>query len=97
MSERVPLSKPLKVGDAEIKELELREPGVEDVIEIGYPYLLIVGDGDTKMEIRPSVVVKYVSKLAAVPPSSIKKLSLADLIKVQSVVMGFFGDEAETP
>lgn len=96
MSIKVPLSKPITVGDAEIKELELREPGVEDVIELGYPYLMIIGDGETKMEMRPKVVVKYVSKLAAIPPSSIKKLTIADLSKLNGVVMDFFGAEAET-
>jgi hypothetical protein len=96
MSIKVPLSKPITVGDDQIKELELREPTIDDVVELGYPYLMVVGDGDTKMELRPSVVVKYASKLAAVPPSGIKKLSLADLSKLNAAVMGFFGDGAET-
>ncbi|MGZ5526883.1 MAG: phage tail assembly protein [Methylomonas sp.] len=97
MSVTVPLSKPITVGDAEITELDLREPTIDEVVDIGYPYLMVVGDGETKMELRPKVIVKYVVKLAAVPPSSIKKLSLADLGKLNMAVMGFFGDEAEEP
>jgi len=41
-------------------------------------------------------VLKYASRLAGVPPSSLKGLTLGDLSELNTVVMSFFGDAAET-
>ena len=90
----VKLSKPLATGET---ELDLREPTVDDVGDLGYPFVMDINDGGTSLRLQPKVVLKYVSRLAAVPPSSLKTLSLGDLSKLQEVVMGFFGDEAATP
>lgn len=88
------LSKPISAHGQDYTELELREPTVDDVIEIGYPYLVLMRDGqDTGIELRPKVVVHYVSKLAGIPLSSARKISLSDLTKAQQVVMSFFGEE----
>ncbi|MCX7084305.1 MAG: phage tail assembly protein [Methylococcales bacterium] len=93
----VKLSKPIILGDSELTELTLREPTVDDVAEIGYPFLVITTDTGTAIQLQPKVVLKYAAKLAAVPPSSLKTLTLSDLSKLQEVVMGFFGDEAAAP
>ncbi|MFA6076353.1 MAG: phage tail assembly protein [Negativicutes bacterium] len=90
----VKLSKPLNSGET---ELDLREPTVDDVGDIGYPFLMITTDNGTAIQLQPKVVLKYASRLGNVPPSSLKTLSLGDLSKLQEVVMGFFGDEAGTP
>jgi hypothetical protein len=92
----VKLSKPITVAGEPVSELELREPTVEDVTDIGYPFLMIVGDGGTAIQLQPKTVLKYASRLAGVPPSSLKTLSLGDLGNLQTVVMGFFGEEAAT-
>jgi hypothetical protein len=92
MSVIVTLSKPL----GETTELELREPTVDDVADIGYPFLVINSDNGTAIQLQPKVVLKYTSRLAGVPPSTLKALSLSDLSKLQEAVMGFFGDEAAT-
>lgn len=93
----IKLSKAITVGDTELKELVLREPTVDDVAEIGYPFLMITTDNGTAIQLQPKVVLKYAAKLAAVPPSSLKTLALSDLSSLQEAIMGFFGDEAVTP
>ena len=92
----VRLSKPIIHGEDSLAEIELRDPIVDDVAELGYPFLVVSGDNGTGIELRPKVVLKYVSRLAAIPPSSLKTLSLGDLSALQNAVMGFFGEEAET-
>jgi len=92
----IELSKPITVAGSPVSELGLREPTVDDVIELGYPFLVMQGDNGTAIQLQPKIVMKYVSRLAAVPPSSLKTISLGDLSKLQEAVMGFFGDEAET-
>lgn len=88
------LSKPIKAHDKDLAELTLREPTVEDAMEIGYPYLILMKDGqEVGIEIRPKVIVHYVSRLAAIPMSSAKSISLKDLTVAQALVMGFFGEE----
>ncbi|MDO8294385.1 MAG: phage tail assembly protein [Gallionella sp.] len=93
---KITLSKPISVHGEEVTELELREPTGEDVMALGYPYLIIIGDGDDQaMELRPKVIARYVSRLAGIPPSSLNKVSPADFSGMTGAVMGFFGVEPE--
>ena len=92
MSVIVTLKKPIKVGEDELTQLELREPTVKDITEIGYPYRISQSASGAGMEILPAVVIKYVSKLASVPPSALNSLSISDLTNLQTEVMNFFGD-----
>ncbi len=86
------LSKPIKIGDEEVAQIEMREPVGQDLLDIGYPYLVTLGDGEgERIELRPKVMAKYVSRLAAIPPSSVAQIAIADLQQLQGVVMGFFG------
>jgi len=94
---KITLSKPIMAHDKEITEIELREPTGEDVIALGYPYLIIIGDSDEQaMELRPKVIARYVSRLGGIPPSSLNKVSPADFSGMTGVVMSFFGVEPET-
>jgi hypothetical protein len=94
MTVTVNLSKPINAHGEERRELELREPSGEDLMEIGYPYIVVQSDtGGQGVELRPKVVARYVSKLAQIPMSSVKQIGLADLQKLQGIVMGFFGQE----
>jgi hypothetical protein len=93
----VKLSKPITVAGEPVTELDLREPTVEDVTDIGYPFSMIPTDNGTEIKLDVKAVLKYASRLAGVPPSSLKTISLGDLSNLQTMVMGFFGDEAETP
>lgn len=87
-----PLKKALAAHGEELKALTLREPTGEDLMETGYPYLIVTGDsGSEGVELRPKIIGKWVSKLAGIPPSSVKKIGFADLQGLQGVIMGFFG------
>ena len=93
---KVTLSTPIQAHGEEVTELDLREPTGEDVIALGYPYLIIIGDDDGQaMEIRPKIIARYVAKLAGIPPSAINKVTPADFSRLTGAVMGFFGVEAE--
>ena len=96
----IKLSEPIQAHGEEVSELTLREPTTEDVIKFGQPFLVIPRDGgDTGVEIRMNIIARYVSELAAIPMSSVKKLSRNDFSACQAAVMGFFGggDGEETP
>lgn len=97
MAVTVQLSKPINVAGEQVGFLELRDPTVDDVAEIGYPFLVMSGDNGTGIELRPKAILKYASRLGGVPPSSLKTLSLGDLSKLQEQIMGFFGGEEEKP
>lgn len=93
----IKLSKPVKAHGEEIHELTLAEPDSEVVMELGYPFLIHSGGA---MELRPKVVGDYVVRLAKVPRSTVKDLTLKDLQACQAAVMGFFGsseDADQTP
>ena len=85
------LNKPITIGDAEVSELDLREMTGKDMIEIGFPYLIITSDDAPQIKIQAGVIVKYISKLAAIPPSAVEKISPLDISGLTGVVMGFFG------
>ena len=93
----IKLSRFLPYADDELTELSLRPPTVSDVADIGYPFSLQVVDGETRIEMKPKIILKYASQLAAVPPSVLKGLALTDFMAVQTEIMGFFGDMGATP
>lgn len=93
MSESMKLIKPILAHGEEVAELTFREPVPEDVMQIGSPQLLIPSaDGESVgIEIRAKVVGQYISRLASIPMSSVKAMSMSDFNRAQGVVMGFFG------
>lgn len=95
MSTTVALSKPITAHGEEVSELVLRDPTTEDIIELGLPTLIIPGaDGQsTGVEIRQPVIARYVSRLAAIPMGSVKKLPPKDFSLCNAAVMSFFGEE----
>ena len=99
----IKLSKPIKHGESEITELDLRQPTVYDVIsdyeddQLGYPFVVVSGKSGTSIKLMPNKVIGYAARLSGLPPSVVKQVSITDLSKLQTAVMGFFGDEAETP
>lgn len=90
----VTLNKPISAHGEQIAELTLREPVTKEVIEIGQPMLIIIGDEgkSTGIEIRQRVVARWISKLAGIPMSSVEALSIGDFSRCTAVVMGFFGN-----
>lgn len=94
MTTAIPLSKAIKAHGADIDVITLRNPTTEDVIELGLPTLIIPGaDGNsTGVEIRQSVIARYVMRLGGIPLTSVKALSLKDFSLCTAAVMGFFGE-----
>lgn len=89
------LRQPIKANGAEVTELTLREPKGEDFIELGMPMSFSVdGSSDFKMK----VVAQYISRLAGIPPSSVKTIHPQDLMSLAIEVASFFGEpESEPP
>lgn len=84
----VTLGRAIEAHGKELSELELREPTVEDVQRLGYPYTISTEGG---VRLEPKVVGGYIARLAGIPPSSVTKLSIADFQRLQVSVLGFFG------
>lgn len=100
MSVKVKLSKPVSSEGSEIDCLEIREPIGEDVVACGYPFRVYVGSstdvdkadkGEQEVKVDSAVIAKLAARLANVPPSTIKRLTIQDFQEVVGVIMGFFG------
>ncbi|HSH72341.1 MAG TPA: phage tail assembly protein [Methylophilaceae bacterium] len=90
-----PLTRPIQAHGTDVTSIELKEPTGQQIIDIGFPYLILPGDGDEPaIEIRTKVIAKYIVVLGGIPPSSVGQLSGPDLSSLMGVVMGFFGVEA---
>lgn len=92
MSDPIPLSKPITAHGAQVSEITLRDPEPEDVMALGMPQLMIPSaDGTTVgIEVRSKICGAYISRLAGIPPSSVKQMTLPDFMRCQNAVMGFF-------
>ena len=99
MVAKIKLLKPVLSEGAEIDSLEIREPIGEDVVACGYPFRIYIGSstdvdtsgkGEQEVAIDSVVMAKLAARLAGVPPSTIKRLSIPDFQNVVGVVMGFF-------
>lgn len=90
----VPLKKTITAHGKEIDEITLRAPEPTDVMEEGVPSLLIPSaDGKSVgVEVRARVVGRYISRLGAIPMSSVKSMSMGDFQRCMNAVMGFFSD-----
>ena len=88
------LTSPITAHGEEIDRISLRPPTTADLIDLGQPMRLLPGNGldEAAIEVRMNVVAHYVARLAAIPLSSVKALSLSDFGKATQVVLGFFGE-----
>lgn len=85
---KFPLAKPIQANGDEVTELTLREPNGEDVEACkGLPYY--IGDGDAII-VNTQTGMKYVSRCAEIPMSSVRQLDVGDLNNLCLWVMGFF-------
>lgn len=94
----VPLSTSVEHGSEMLSGLTIRPIRTKDIIDIGNIYVLGSDGGDTSIDISMKRCAAYIARLAAVPPSVVARLSVADFMKCQEVVLGFFGKSgAQTP
>lgn len=80
------LTKPIKLGSEEIKELKFREPKGKDIEEIGMP--VIPGTWPPRWDAE--VMGQMMAKLAGVPPSTIKALHSRDWTTGAYKIWNFF-------
>ncbi len=87
----VQLSKPIMAHGEEVSSITMREPVPKDLMELGSPMLMIPSaDGKTAgIEIRTAVVARYISRLAAIPMSSVESMSVADFTACQGAITPF--------
>jgi hypothetical protein len=87
----IELTTPIEAHGETVSKLELREPAVEDITRLGDPYYF---GTDKSIRLDSAVIAKYISRLAAIPESSVKMLSIRDFNTARGAVMDFFGDAA---
>ncbi len=93
---RIELLTPVKSEGSEITFLEFREPITQDVVVCGYPYRVYANSGvdvdktETEIKLDSVVVASLAARLASVPKSTIKNLSLKDFNEVSELVFSFF-------
>ncbi|WP_188260871.1 phage tail assembly protein [Azospirillum tabaci] len=85
----VTLKKPIQAHGEEVRTLTFREPNCEDIMVCGYPLQM---SGDGSFTPLAGVIVKYISRLAAVPPSSVKAMTAQDFNACMATIIPFFGD-----
>lgn len=88
----VRLSKAISAHGAETHILEFREPNGDDIMECGMPFDIIMEGKKQRIVINTASVGEYISRLAAIPPSSVKLMKAPDFNECFNKVMGFFGD-----
>jgi len=82
------LSNTLEAHGEQIDVLRLRAPVASDLAESGMPFTISPEGG---INFNPRAVIALVARLAAVPPSTVGSMSLADFTNLQQFVFGFFG------
>ena len=97
MSLTIHLSKPIEIKGQQIAEITLRDLTGRDALQIGLPYLLLSmkADGLVAFEFRPSVLVRYISRLAGIPADCVPLLSVCDLGQCHAFVQSFFNTELQ--
>jgi hypothetical protein len=86
----VSLAKPIQAHGEEISTITMREPVPADLMELGSPMLMIPGsDGGVGLDIRHSVVARYISRLGSIPLSSVKEMSISDFMACSGAILPF--------
>lgn len=93
----IKLDNPIFRGSEEIKEISLREPNIEDIEKLGFPYTITELD-DTVPVFNGKAVTKWIVQLTGLPPSTVKKMSAHDYDTIRWKLLGFFlfGSQKET-
>lgn len=82
------LETPIEVGTDTVTELRFNEPTVLQIEKCGMPLRY----SEVGLTIDPAVCSKYISVLAEIPPSTVRKMSPKDFMRAVGIVSAFFGD-----
>jgi ABC-type molybdate transport system ATPase subunit len=95
MSEVIKLQVAIQAQDETLTSLTLRRPTVQEVRAIkALPYKI---DQNEEVSLDMEVTAKYIAVCAAIPPSSVNQLDLADLNTLSWTIAGFFMKPGSAP
>lgn len=85
-------AKPVIAHGDEVTELKFREPTAADIEACGSPIIfnLYADEGQPKTRVDPKVMFAMMSRLAIVPPSTIRQLSAREWEYAANVLMHRF-------
>jgi len=93
----VTLSKPVPAHGENVSQLTFREPTGADLAQAGMPVRFGLVDGEAGMTINPREMTAMLSRLGAVPATTIAGLSAADWTAAAYAVAPFFVPAATSP
>lgn len=83
---KIKLAYPITVDGATLNEISLRRPTVKDM-----RVARVTGKDDAAQEIN------LIANLAQITTDAVESLDMADFVKVQKALAGFFGLSEKTP
>lgn len=88
---KVALRKPIQANGEEVSELTFREPTGGDIERAGNPVIVDVFSGDTvKITFDEKKMVQMMSRLAEIPPSSVRMMHPKDWNSIAWQLVHFF-------
>ncbi len=78
---KIKLDYPIKIDGATVNEISLRRPTVKDM-----RVARITGGKDDAVQ-----EINLIANLAQITPDAVESLDMADFVKVQKALAGFFG------
>ncbi|MEM1046485.1 MAG: phage tail assembly protein [Pseudomonadota bacterium] len=83
----------------EIDELKLREPTIADLRKSGMPFTMKVNDetGDLAIEFNVTRGLKLLGLISGVPLGFVETMHPADLLNIQTDLVGFFTQSPAIP
>jgi hypothetical protein len=95
MSDVIKLQVAIQAQDETLTSLTLRRPTVQEVRAIkALPYKI---DKNEEVSLDMDVAAKYIAVCAAIPPSSVNQLDLADLNTLSWAIASFFMTPGSAP
>lgn len=91
----IDLATPVQAHGDMIKQIKFRRPTGGDIMEIGEGYPININWQTGVITPNPPVMGMMMSKLAAVPPSTIKAMDAEDWATCAHALMGFFPPGAQ--
>lgn len=85
----ITLDAPIEAHGETLREIRLRRPLVGDIVKSGSGALFAVNVTDGTLVPNTAGMMKMVCHLAAIPPSSLQKLTLADWSQLEAALLGF--------
>ncbi|MCJ2082690.1 phage tail assembly protein [Methylobacterium sp. J-090] len=84
------LSQPIEIDGATITELTFREATTADILAAGLPASLNLASDPPSVDIHERKMVAMMSRLAAVPPSTVTRIAPADFVACAYMLAGLF-------